>query len=313
VKRLFLAIATLFAGACCTSLPRVPAKKLALPAREPSFARASESRAVWRDEKRHRDVPVTIYTPEGAHERLPVVVFSHGIGEDRDSYAWLGRAFARHGYMSVHITHAGTDRAVLERGYRHLYRAVKQPENWVARPLDVTFVLDRLEARDDVDMTRVAAVGHSAGAFTSFAVAGAQTANGETLRDARIKVAIPMSMPRLGDVIPPRGYDAIDIPLLNLTGTCDTSIVYFTFPRHRRIPFESTRAPSHLLVTLAGANHDSFVLEDAHREAIVSVTIAFLDAWLRDDRGARAWFEEAGRGEVAGTAISVERKTGGAR
>lgn len=302
----------LFAGACCGSLPRLPEKQRAFPPRVARFDRVDESRAVWRDEKRNRDVPVTIYTPAGAHEKLPVVVFSHGIGEDRDSYAWVGRALARHGYASVHITHAGTDRAVLERGYRHLYRAVKQRENWIARPLDVTFVLDRLASRDDVDMNRVAAVGHSAGAFTSFAVAGVQLQHG-TFRDPRVKVAIPMSMPRMGDVIPPHGYDVVAIPLLNLTGTCDTSIIYRTFPRHRRIPFESSHQRSHVLVTLRGANHDSFVLEDAHRDAILGITIAFLDAHLRDDRNARAWFEEAGRGAVAHTAISVERKTGTAR
>ena len=84
---------------------------------------------------------------------------------------------------------AGTDRAVLERGYRHLYRAVKQKENWVNRPLDVTFVLDRLGAKE------AAIVGHSAGAFTAFAVAGLRMNDG-TLRDRRIRAAVAMSMPR---------------------------------------------------------------------------------------------------------------------
>lgn len=126
--RIFVALAALFAGACCASLPRMPPKRIAFPSFAPTTNEVTERSEIWHDEKRNRDVPVKIYGDRG-----PVVIVSHGIGEDRDSYAYLGRALARHGFRAVHITHAGTDRAMLERGYRHLYRAVKQKENWVAR------------------------------------------------------------------------------------------------------------------------------------------------------------------------------------
>jgi predicted dienelactone hydrolase len=311
--RVAAALFALLAGACCTRLPSMPRKTTALPAMTFPANEAGVTREVWRDEKRDRDVPVTIYAPQHATGRLPVVVFSHGIGENRDSYAWLGRTLAQHGYLTVHVTHAGTDRAVLERGYRHLYRAVKEPQNWINRPLDVSFVLDRLASRSDADVHRTAAVGHSAGAFTAFALAGMRTVNGGNFRDARVKVAIPMSMPRLDGVVPPGGYDTIEVPLLNLTGTRDSSIIYRTFPRHRRIPFDQTHAARQYLVTLQGATHNSFVVEDKRRDAILQLTLAFLDAYLRDDRAARAWFDEAGRAELDGVAISVERKPGAAR
>lgn len=309
MSRLLLLLAALVNTACCTRLPQLAQKRVPFPATTPVGADVTQEREVWRDEARQRDVPVTIHRLAWLPGRLPVVVFSHGIGEDRDSYAWVGRALAQRGYLAVHVTHAGTDRAVLERGYRHLYRAVKQRINWVNRPLDVRFVLDRLAQRADADLDRVAAAGHSAGAFTVFAVSGLRTVHGDTLRDARVKVAVAMSMPRLDGVIPPDGYDAIAIPLLNLTGTCDTSIIYRTFPRHRRIPFEQSRAAQQYLVTLGGANHDSFVLEDRHRDRIIETTAAFLDAWLRDDAPARAWFDEAGNAD----GVSVERKPDGAR
>jgi dienelactone hydrolase len=298
-------LAAVFAGACCTSLPRVPPKQLALPASAPEYGQVSTVAEVWHDAKRDRDVPVRLYVPAAAGKRFPVVVFSHGIGEDRDSYEYLGLALARHGFLAVHVTHAGTDRAVLERGYRFLYRATKDPANWIARPLDVSFVLDRLAARDDVDMQRVAVAGHSAGAFTAFAVAGMKTVNGGDFRDPRVKVVVPMSMPRLEGVVPPGGYDAISVPVLNLTGTCDTSLIYRTFPRHRRIPFESTHATRQYLVTFAGVSHNSFSnREDRHHAEIAAMTVAFLRAWLLDDAAARAWFEEPGRGE----SLTLERK-----
>jgi predicted dienelactone hydrolase len=297
IRAVLVALAALFAGACCTSLPRLPAKRVAFPPLAPEVERVVERSEIWRDEKRGRDVPVKIYGDRG-----PVVVFSHGIGEDRDSYASLGRALARHGFRAVHVTHAGTDRAVLERGYRHLYRAVKQKENWVARPLDVSFVLDRL------GVSEAAVVGHSAGAFTAFAVSGLRTAGGETLRDPRVKVAVAMSMPRMEGVVAEGGYDAIAVPLLNVTGTCDTSIIYRTFPKHRRIPFEETHAPRQYLVTMEGVNHDTFVVEDRRNAEIAAVTIAFLRAWMLDDAAARAWFDDPGEGRVGKVLLALERK-----
>jgi predicted dienelactone hydrolase len=308
MTRLWIALASLLASACCTSLPKLGVKSVPFESSRPESVRVSESSESWLDERRNRDVPVRIYASEDATQPLPVVVFSHGIGENRDSYAWLGKALAQRGYLAVHVTHAGTDRAVLERGYRHLYRALKQKENWVNRPLDVSFVLDRLADLPLADMQRVAVAGHSAGAFTAFAVAGVRTAGGETLRDDRVKVIVPMSMPRLDGVIPLDGYTAIDIPVLNMTGTCDTSLLYRTFPKHRRVPFESAPAGRHYLVTIDRANHASFVVDDPRHDLIIALTDAFLRAWLRDDLDARRWFDEPGGDSLFGSRVSVERQ-----
>lgn len=307
--RLFALIpAALLVAACGTSLPKMPAKSAPLPI--PAVADGvTEERHVWHDARRQRDVPVTLYLPPQPRTKSPVVIFSHGIGEDRDSYTYLGRGLAARGFLTVHITHAGTDKAVLKRGYRALYRAVKQKENWIARPLDVTFVLDQLATRADADLARVAVVGHSAGAFTAFAVAGLRTAEGATMRDPRVKVIVPMSMPKMDGVVGPDGYDAIDIPVLNLTGTRDTSLIYRTFPRHRRIPFESTHATRQFLITLQGVTHNTFSnVTDRHHDLIVELTAAFLRAWLNDDEAARAWFAEAGTTTLRGTRMTVETK-----
>jgi predicted dienelactone hydrolase len=294
IRAFFAALAALFAGACCTPLPPLPAKKVSFPALAPEAERVPETSEVWRDERRGRDVPVKIYGDRG-----PVVLFSHGIGEDRDSYAALGRALARHGFRAVHVTHAGTDRATLERGYLHLYRAVKQKENWVARHFDVRFVLDRL------GVTEAAIAGHSAGAFTAFSVSGLRTVDGGTLRDPRIRTAIAMSMPRLEGVVAEGSYDAIEVPVLNLTGTCDTSILYRTFPKHRRIPFDASHAPRQYLVTIEGVNHNTPVNGS---DEIAAVAVAFLRAWMLGDAAARAWFDEPGRGVVGKALLALERK-----
>lgn len=302
--RIVSAIAFLLVSACCTQLPKLPAKRIAALPAVSADQLVEESLGEWRDEKRQRDVPVRLYTPAGPG-RHPVVIFSHGIGEDRDSYQYLGRALAAAGFLAVHVTHAGTDKATLRRGYWHLYRATKNVENWRNRPLDVSFVLDQIARRTDSDMSRVAVVGHSAGAFTALALAGASSPSGESQRDSRVRVAVAMSMPRIEGL----NYDTVAVPVLNMTGTCDTSLIYRTFPRHRRIPFEQSHAANQYLVTIDRVNHDTFSnSKDSHHSAIVNLTIAFLRAWLEDDLPSKEWFDEAGSAIVAGDRVTLERK-----
>jgi hypothetical protein len=154
-------------------------------------------------------------------------------------------------------------------------------------------------------MSRVAVVGHSAGAFTAFGVAGVHGPEGKTLRDDRVRAIVPMSMPRIEGL----SYDGIRIPVLNITGTCDSSIIYRTRPRHRRIPFEATDATQQYLVTIEGVNHNTFSnATDEHHPLIMQMTIAFLRAFLLDDREARAWFDDAGTTVSGSDHLTLERK-----
>src|ERR1700722_18408724 len=66
----------------------------------------------WRDAKRERTVPVKIYFPKTGEGPFPVIIFSHGLGGSREGYEYLGRYWASHGYVSVHLQHAGSDSAV---------------------------------------------------------------------------------------------------------------------------------------------------------------------------------------------------------
>src|SRR4051812_9843200 len=128
MKNALVAIgAAILATSCCSSLSRLVDPQLRIaPAvaaadyAPPALFTVTESSENFRDASRERDVPVKIYRPVQANGRLPVVIFSHGIGEDRDSYAYLGREWASRGFIAVHITHAGTDKAMLETGYWRL-------------------------------------------------------------------------------------------------------------------------------------------------------------------------------------------------
>jgi predicted dienelactone hydrolase len=137
----------------------------------------------WRDDTRSRDVPVKIYYPKGEGKALPVILFSHGLGGSREGYAYLGRHWASYGYVCVHIQHMGSDESVWKgqaQPMESMKKAVADPQNALNRPLDVHFVLDRLEKlqgeegplKGRMDLTRVGMAGHSFGAYTTMAVAG---------------------------------------------------------------------------------------------------------------------------------------------
>ena len=315
MRRVFVAIgAAIVTTSCCSSVSKLVDPRLRIAANAtvaqyepPAAVPILETSETWHDAARDRDVPVKIYRPaQSGH--FAVVVFSHGIGEDRDSYAYLGREWASRGFLAVHVTHAGTDKAMLRTGYWNLYRATKVKENWTNRPLDVSFVLDQLAKRDDADLTRVAVAGHSAGAFTALAIAGMRDDADALHRDPRVKVAIAISMPKMNGVVAPDGYGAIDIPVLHMTGTCDTSLIYRTFPRDRRVPFEGAKGGDQYLVTLERVNHDTFSnREDRAHPLIARVTTAFLEAFLLSDARAREWFDRGGLSSLRG--VAVERKS----
>ena len=101
-------------------------------------------------------------------------------------------------------------------------------------------------------------------------------------------------------------YD-FNVPVLHMTGTCDTSLIYRTHPRDRRVPFEEGHAPRQLLVTIDGARHETFSnAEDPLHPLIESITIAWLEATLNGDAQARAWLFDGGL--AADGRLAVERK-----
>src|SRR5205807_8551614 len=96
----------------------------------------------WKDQKRSREVPVRVYAPKSGQGPFPVIVFSHGLGGSRDGYAYLGRHWASHGYLCLHLQHHGSDDAVWKASKQPLAdmrRAARDPANALNRPLDVRF------------------------------------------------------------------------------------------------------------------------------------------------------------------------------
>lgn len=271
------------------------------------------SRAEWRDEKRDRVVPVKFYAPMSGSGPFPVIIFSHGLGGTREGYEYLGQCWAAHGYVAVHLQHEGSDDAVWKDagvGQRMsaMKRAAAQPRNAMNRVQDVSFALDQLTQmnandpawRGKLDLARVGVAGHSFGAYTTLASAGANySALAVGRGDPRIKAAIPMSAPvpankkRLDDA-----YAGVRIPCLHMTGTEDNSPIGDTTATERRLPFDHCRSSDQYLLTFTGGDHAIFGgrerklsgAKDAEfQHYICESSLAFWDAYLRDDAAAKQW------------------------
>jgi predicted dienelactone hydrolase len=286
----------------------------------------------WVDSARNgRKVPVKIYYPEKGQGPFPVIVFSPGLGGSREGYEYLGRHWASHGYVSVHVQHLGSDDAVWKgskQPEQDLARAAADPGNAVARPKDVSFVLDRVtELNRDVtplkgrlDLRAVGMAGHSFGGWTTLAVAGQMLGARlqSSLVDPRFKAAIAMSAPVARTTDLDRAYAKISMPILHMTGTLDDSPIGDTKAPERRVPFDHIPAPGQYLVIFQGGDHMIFAgqrrqagkgeKDPRFHDLILQGTTAFWDAYLKGDAAAKAWLAQGGYAAALGADGKLEVK-----
>ena len=310
--RLWLAVGVVWGG---TILASGAKETIATPWRADAITNAvTVSRAEWQDAKRDRVVPVKIYAPQSGSGPFSVIIFSHGLGGTREGYEYFGQCWAARGYVSVHLQHEGSDDAVwkdagLGQRMSAMRRAAGRPRNAIDRAKDVSFALDQLTQlnqtnstwRGKLDLTRVGVAGHSFGAYTTLAAAGAVYSGRATatLADPRVKAAIPMSAPvpanknRLDDA-----YEGVKIPCLHMTGTEDNSPIGDTKAEERRLPFDHCRNSDQYLITFTGGDHAIFGGRERKlgggnnaefQRLIGQSSLAFWDAYLRADANAKEW------------------------
>ena len=136
--------------------------------------------------------------------RVPLIVFSHGIGGSRRGYSYLGRYWAARGIASLHVQHAGSNSSLWVGNplgvVGRLQRAAHESEA-LARAWDMRSALDRVLSSPygaEIDRRRIVAAGHSYGANTALlAVGGRVMREGRWIEagDPRIAAAIVISAP----------------------------------------------------------------------------------------------------------------------
>ncbi|MBY0457842.1 MAG: hypothetical protein K2V38_10925 [Gemmataceae bacterium] len=267
-----------------------------------------------KDAKRSREIPLRVYFPKDK-SAAPVVLFSPGLGGSRENNAYTGNHWAARGYVVVVVQHHGSDEAVwkdVPLGQRMgVMQKAASLENLQLRVQDVPAVLDQLAVWNKeehhplagrLDLKKVGMSGHSFGAVTTQAVSGqSPLVKGKGATDERIKAAVMMSpsTPKVGD--PKKAFGEVKIPWLLLTGTKDNSPIGEIEPKSRLLVFPALPAGGKYELVLDGAEHSAFgdrplpgeggKRNPNHHKAILAVTTAFWDAYLRDSADAKKWID----------------------
>ncbi len=289
--------------------PEVPALEPAFPDFEPAFEAAFDVVDFdWVDVSRARPVPARLYWPANVSSgRVPLIVFSHGMGGSRSGYTYLARRWAAQGVASLHVQHIGSDSSLWHGNPFTIADRVQdatRDSEAAARVRDLRFALDRVLSKESgphavlVDRRRIVAAGYSYGANTALLAVGARVVrNGRWLgfRDPRYSAAIVISAPPFYGETDLTGVLAkITVPTLHVTATEDViAIPGFRSPPTDRIAiFSATPGKRNLLAVFQGASHGVFSdrpfaggprLNRQVKRATADLTLAFLDQTFEGD------------------------------
>ena len=246
---------------------------------------------LWLDEGRDRLIPVTLYQSTGATINKPLIVFSHGLGSVNYDLRYLAQHLASHGYVVAALEHPGSNETHIKEGIWPWLTdnvPIIEPEEFLERPRDVSFVLDKLETLNQSDeflqgklaTDNVLMVGYSLGGSTALTLAGGELqidylrercpklnlvfSLGENaqcfakdipedsyqLRDERIKAAIALS-PTTSLLFGETGLEKIAVPTLIAASSADKTTPALT---EQVVAFERILKPKWLAAFVSGTH-----------------------------------------------------------
>ncbi len=274
------------------------------------------------DANRSREIPLRVYPP-ATSQPAPVVLFSHGLGGNREGSSFLGKHWAARGYVAVFLQHPGSDDSIWKGqpvGQRvAAMRTAANGKNYLLRVGDVTAVLDQLTRWNAqaghplagrLELSRIGMSGHSFGAVTTQAVSGqALPQGGQPLTDPRLKAAIVMSpsLPAIGTA--EQAFGQVKLPWLLMTGTQDIARIGgetlgAADMASRLAVYPALPPGGKYEVVLHEARHFAFTdrpeaggegsRNPNHHRVILALSTAFWDAYLKQDAAAKTWLDGPG-------------------
>lgn len=192
--------------------------------------------------------------PVSDQDDFPLVVFSHGSGGVRFQSWFLTEHLASQGFVVAAPDHAGN--TALDGAFGTSEPFATNARN---RPLDISFVIDQMLARDaagsglfadSIDEEKIGVTGHSFGGFTALAMAAGY---GDIPPDPRVDAIVPIA-PASGPFTDEE-LASFRTPMLLLGGTLDTTTPIV--PSTTR-PWELSNARPRYRVDIDGAGHNSF-------------------------------------------------------
>lgn len=265
-----------------------------------------EEKWILEDQSRARSFYVLVYKPQQLQsQRTPVVIISHGLAGRPEDSEKRARYLASYGYVVAVPQHHGSDHEHIQSVLNGKYRDFIPVNEFIDRPLDITFLIDEIERRNDsefagqLDHENVGVLGHSFGGYTALALAGAEIdfkflekdcenkfdyldlsrllqckalnlpKNVGIFRDPRVK-AIVLRNAINRSIFGPVGLSKVKVPVVYFSGSYDT----LAHPMYEQIyPFIWLQTPDKYLGLEEGQAHaDSVGLNGSLFHSINSVT-----------------------------------------
>jgi predicted dienelactone hydrolase len=240
------------------------------------------------DQRRKRIFPADLYLPQqqwSSLRRLPLIIISHGLGSDRITFAYLASHLASYGFAVAVPEHPGSSASQLQALFNGFASEVTPAKELIDRPLDIKYLLDRLEADygEQIDVRHAGIVGQSFGGYTALTLAGAKfnfnllsqaCANFDNslnvslllqclalelpnqrvnLQDRRIVAAIAIN-PLTSGLFGQEGLSQIQIPVMFVSGSADPVTPALS---EQIEPFTWLKTPNKYLALLIGGTHFS--------------------------------------------------------
>lgn len=294
-----------------------------------------------RDARTSMEVTATFPVDGGS---CPLVVFSHGYGGAPNGYQHLIDYWAAHGYVVLAPTHADAGAILKPGGIGALGKVLNDPAACKQRIADMEDVIASVPAierripqlRGKIDMSRIAAAGHSFGAYTTQLLGGATVSYAgdkpnQSFADPRLKCVLMLSPQGVNEMgLRPTSWKHMTVPAMTQTGSMDYPFTEIASAAKRLDPYKNAPAGGKYLVYIDKANHFTFCdlnsdiearrpfLKMRHEregmsqtdmyEYVKATSLAFLDTYLKKNSSAHA-FLTGGSVEVSSRGIvKVESK-----
>ncbi|MDF1826041.1 MAG: hypothetical protein P1U68_15455 [Verrucomicrobiales bacterium] len=192
------------------------------------------------DSPRNRNVPVTFHLP-ASEEPQPLVLVSHGASGTRDGLYALAAELAREGYVVMCLEHVTSNldnirNRMRTKGLGFKDALIDSGTDIIPRrnrPLDVSFGIDLAERMNSgeerlkgrIDLSRIALIGHSYGAYTTMVCCGVKPVDIEgDLKEPRIRLGIALSPQSASGVFfDEDSFPEVTCPFVGISGTGDNT------------------------------------------------------------------------------------------